>query len=462
MHQPQSTGIIITDLPPELLAPICSYLGLEDLIRVVRTCKYIRAVVLDHHLPRAISERAQLLFKNCPVYCQSCPGGVSIKDQCYHEAPINFTCQITPKFKGTSGMLRESIEAELSILYFTAAVQDQLLKTERAHSSIVAHLEFLSKYVYTRGRFPCSYGKLLLAIKFYSCSCPADVFSIESIVAEIPPLLVTKYFDLQKLKKIKLTFRIWWYKSLETGSIWMRMIADDPVFTSANCVWDPDKGMYLSPVRGEPLADALDAIADLEELFKQALNLEDISLHVKVQNQTIQPLSTLSSPLKSLSDAMMGLKKLLSLHLETHILHPAFFLPVPASVKCLSLSNVEGYSKAWWKQFAKFPFQNVEELTLQYATENRLCNGVDTDNMPRELHEIENMGFELGDVEIQGLKLFKFHDTHRFYLPRDLIPCILRKNPGLEEQGKKSLAESYGKTTAMICKGRLEKVVNRC
>ncbi|KAF3078640.1 hypothetical protein TWF102_003282 [Orbilia oligospora] len=78
-------------------------------------------------------------------------------------------------------------------------------------------------------------------------------------------------------------------------------------------------------------------------------------------------------------------------------------------------------------QFAKFPLKGLEALILR----------IHKDCWP------EKPGSSF--------------DTSEYFLPRDLIPCILAKNKGIREEDMKILTESYGKVMAARCKPRWKK-----
>ncbi|KAK6356457.1 hypothetical protein TWF718_000816 [Orbilia javanica] len=83
----------------------------------------------------------------------------------------------------------------------------------------------------------------------------------------------------------------------------------------------------------------------------------------------------------------------------------------------------------------------------------------DTDGALRDSFDIEKMGFEIGNTQTKNLKSFKYHDSFQYFLPRDLIPCILKDNSGIQEMDANKLAKSYAKAMTARCQTLWAKAV---
>ncbi|RVD90312.1 uncharacterized protein DFL_001286 [Arthrobotrys flagrans] len=165
-----------------------------------------------------------------------------------------------------------------------------------------------------------------------------------------------------------------------------------------------------------------------------------------------RPLPTHVPALEELTQTFLALKRLHTLDIRVYLFHPSYFIPVPEGVKTVSFFHVNLYSKAWWMEFSKFPFRNVENMEIFPSEEefgyifarDDYQVGVDRDGTERTPEEIRIKGYRLGDVQVRGLKWFKFEDTEKLFLPRDLILCVLKKNEGLDEEVKQDLIQQSG------------------
>ena len=90
-------------------------------------------------------------------------------------------------------------------------------------------------------------------------------------------------------------------------------------------------------------------------------------------------------------------------------------------------------------------FPSEEEFGYIFARDDYQL-GNDRDGTLRTPEEIEIKGYKLGNVEIKSLKKFKFEDTEKLFLPRDLTLCILKRNDRLDEQVKLDLMRQSGVT----------------
>ncbi|KAF3199637.1 hypothetical protein TWF679_001255 [Orbilia oligospora] len=422
-NEPRSKSI--TDLPPELVAPICSYLRIDDLVRTMRTCKYLHAVG-SAQLPKKINSELQSLLS----FISRSRYRTSSRD------PIKLTWRNDDLLANADEEDDSNARSDVLLGSLLKAVKRQLAKPDLPRVSLAPHIiSFDGEAVQERD----IYYAILEVLRYYSCSRSEREYAMQFVEARTQPYIITRFFDLHKLRKLTLKFHI---------ASWSNARMPD----------------------GEPLEQSLETASDLAKLLRRAENLSSLSLHMKVElHHEYRPLKTLPPALEALSDAVGGLKRLRSLRLKNFLFHPGFFLPVPKSVSRLSFHNIHAYPKSWWMQFAKFPLKGLEILVLRihkdswpekpgssfgelYGTHQH-----DTDGSLRDPREVEKMGFELGDVHIKGLRCFTYEDTSEYFLPRDLIPCILAKNKGIREEDMKILTESYGKVMAARCKLRWKK-----
>ncbi|KAF3193607.1 hypothetical protein TWF225_009176 [Orbilia oligospora] len=454
----ESRSKSITDLPPELVAPICSYLRIDDLVRTMRTCKYLHAVG-SAQLPKTISCELQSLLS----FISRSRYRTSSRD------PIKLTWRNDDLLANAE---EEDSNARSDVLLgsLLKAVKRQLAKPDLPRVSLAPHIiSFDGEAVRERD----IYYAILEVLRYYSCSRSEREYAMQSVEARTQPYIITRFFDLHKLRKLTLKFHISSWQTtrfsrgvgnINTGKNYRfgeQFESDYRSTYSRSNARMPD---------GEPLEQSLETASDLAKLLRRAENLSSLSLHMKVElHHEYRPLKTLPPALEALSDAVRGLKRLRSLRLKNFLFHPGFFLPVPKNVSRLSFHNIHAYPKSWWMQFAKFPLKGLEALILRIHKdfwpekpsssfgELYGSHQHDTDGSLRDPREVEKMGFELGDVHIKGLRCFTYEDTSEYFLPRDLIPCILAKNKGIREEDMKILTESYGKVMAARCKLRWKK-----
>ncbi|KAF3210670.1 hypothetical protein TWF191_011150 [Orbilia oligospora] len=277
---------------------------------------------------------------------------------------------------------------------------------------------YLSKPVIKNEQF----HSIFRALKDLSSSRPASEFSITSITGQFNPTLLTKIFDTKKLTRLSISFK--------------------------QIQWNSD------PNTPEPSWRTKEDIIALKELFNQSPNLEVLVLNPVMEIVDFRPLPEDVPALQDLTQVFLTLKKLHTLDMRVYLFHPSYFIPVPEAVKTLSLYHVNLYSKAWWIEFSKFPFKNVETLEVFPSEEefgyifarDDYQLGKDRDGAPRTPEEIEIKGYKLGNVEIKSLKKFKFEDTEKLFLPRDLTLCVLKRNDRLDEQVKLDLMRQSGLT----------------
>ncbi|KAF3313267.1 hypothetical protein TWF173_006225 [Orbilia oligospora] len=250
-----------------------------------------------------------------------------------------------------------------------------------------------------------STGSILRALNKYSHFHPASEFSITSLSTgfSLSQHDLSTFFDIRKLTKLSLRFF--------------------PTF------WEYDYSMgFPNSETSQHAHFALNEkllrdIKNLRNLLLKASNLEVLSLRPHVSFiRVVQPLSVLPPALDELGQAVEGLTKLETLKISEYLFHPAFFLPVPKTVKKLQYKKVNKLSQEWWSRFAKAPLTNVESLSIR-LDDIGLC--------PRGVFRESGKGFNIEDIEIKSLKRFICQGVGNPCLPKDLVECINRSNTEL-------------------------------
>ncbi|KAK6515537.1 hypothetical protein TWF506_007868 [Arthrobotrys conoides] len=448
----------ITDLPPELVGPICLYLKIGDLVRVMRTCKYLYAVAYSRmSLVNYWEFQSLLTFADRNEHKMSSLGPITVSLR--NKVLLDKT-EEDPKAR-----------SKVSLGTLLEAVKRQLFQSANPQSLVPYIVDFDGEAVQGHD----VYYAILNALRYYSHSRVGREYFMQNIEARTQPYVITRFFDLWKLKKLTLKFYIssWqvtepWHEveKFTVGKYYAFEESTTPMESEYRSIYA--QSGYRKQYE-KPLEQTLETALDLAKLFQRAKNLCTLSLYMKARfHHHYLPLTTLPPALKALSDAFMGLKKLESVRLRNFLFHPGFFLPIPNTVTRLSFHNVHAYPKAWWIQFAKCPLRGLNELIfrdyedgwpekpdsmLDMRYGNRWC---DTDGRYRDPLEIENMGFELGDVQVEKLIYMVYEDSFEYFLPRDLIPCILAKNKAMKQKDMETLTRSYVQVMSTRCKLRWE------
>ncbi|KAK6502574.1 hypothetical protein TWF506_003153 [Arthrobotrys conoides] len=412
--------ISMLTIPPELHISIFAFLGIGDLSRLVQTSKYFHRTA-GHYLRRRIDYlTSDAIWK---FQDGTAPDTVPIE-----RAP--FIQDDFFDFRYAFGLDYTTVDLDLNSddsndsdgskkhsVHKMNDFLDSVKEVVNARGVGIRDGElYLSKPVIKNEQF----HSIFRALKDLSSSRPASEFSITSITSQFNPGLVTQIFDTHKLTKLSISFKqIQW-----------------------NC----------DPNTPDPSWRTREDILALKTLFNQSPNLEVLILNPVMEIVDFQPLPPDVPALEELTQAFLALKKLHTLDMRVYLFHPSYFIPVPESVRTLSFYHVNLYSKAWWIGFSKFPFKNVESLEIFPSEEefgyifarDDYQLGNDRDGAPRTPEEIEIKGYKLGDVEIRSLKKFKFEDTEKLFLPRDLTLCVLKRNEGLDEQVKLDLMRQSG------------------
>ncbi|KAK6496155.1 hypothetical protein TWF481_002179 [Arthrobotrys musiformis] len=405
-------------IPPELHISIFAFLGIGDLSRLVQTSRYFNRTA-GHYVRRRIDYQtsdAILKFENAePAPPETVPieRAPFIQDDFFDYRfafGLDFM-KVGPNAADNDGEIKKASVHKMSA--FLEVVKEAI----NPQGPRIRDGEFYaSKPVIKNEQF----RSIFRALRDLSYSRPASEFSITSLTSQFNPTTITRLFDTQKLTKLSISF-----KQVE---------------------WTPTAGAT------EPSDRTIKDIIALKELFRLSPNLEVLILNPVMEILDFQPLPSHVPALDELAKTFLGSKRLHTLDVRVYLFHPSYFFPVPECVKTLSFYHVNLYSKAWWMEFSKFPFRGVENLEIFPSEEefgyifarDDYQIGTDRDGTERTPEEIGIKGYRLGDVEVSGLKNFKFEDTEKLFLPRDLILCILKKNEGLDERVKQDLIRQSG------------------
>ncbi|KAK6527001.1 hypothetical protein TWF281_010197 [Arthrobotrys megalospora] len=442
MPSPKSPLSHFQVLAPELVFQICSYLDKEDLPNLLPTCRYLHNAVSGYLRDEANRTTVNTLSE--AVSRDNLLG-------------IEFTRKAkSGKDVDTRIGLGVLIEALETLIKHKTKVVTIAMKANAYSISSDGHRD------------------LLLTLKAFSYTRPASEFAINSITAELPPDEIAKVFDVRKLTRLNLSFHVKPWSQIPKydsgvlnieGAEYRNATIEERQILRANAYKQYE----------EPSPEIIADIASLNKLLVRAQSLEYLQLTpIMYHYKKFRPLETLPSELEELKETFIKLKRLRSFELDGFLFHISFFPPIPENVERLSLKNIQYYSKAWWMEFAKHKFTNLKELQLDYDPVFRQYSMYESDTSL--LHrdgtlktpdEVEN-GFKLGNVEVQGLERFIHERTHNplfnkhFCFPADLVSCIVRRNGGLGQKTKQSLANRHAEETIERCRERLEKVMESC
>ncbi|KAK6508398.1 hypothetical protein TWF506_010491 [Arthrobotrys conoides] len=427
-------------LAPELVFQICSYLDSQDLPNLLPTCRYLHHAVSGYLHDEASKTTLQVLS----------------------EAKSNHFYGIEFKKKIKSGGDDTVIGLDVLIEAIETLLKE---KTKSVTMSFSVSRESIR---------PEGHRDLLLALKAFSYTRPASQFSINSLTAEVSPDELSRVFDVRKLTRLNITFHV---------NPWNKIPKYDSGVLDVECTEYRDGTIeYRQTLREKayekynlPSPEILEDISGLNKLLTRAQNLEHLQLYPMVLHyKKFRPLKSLPPELEELGNTFKNLKKLRSLELDEFLFHASFFLPAPENLERLLLKNIQYYSKAWWLQFAKYKFTNLKELYIdydpvfrQYSTYESDTPFLHRDGTLKTPDEIEN-GFKLENVEIKSLEKFIYERTHNslfnkhFCFPVDLVPCIVRRNEGLDPKIKRALANRHAEETVEKCRERLERVIRDC
>ncbi|KAK6352229.1 hypothetical protein TWF730_009059 [Orbilia blumenaviensis] len=172
-------------------------------------------------------------------------------------------------------------------------------------------------------------------------------------------------------------------------------------------------------------------------------NLIHLSLATNSSRYEPVELYNFAKALRGLQRTVLGLRKLKVMELHGLIFHPCFFLHPPESVKIFRVESggISNVSAAWWKKFAACAFTNVEEMVLD-TQHMSLGSWTSGDDEEEQQTDIKFWIFGVGDVKIESLRKFRAPLLETLQInhgPLDLLECVLKKNPNLDEDSARRL-----------------------
>ncbi|EGX54304.1 hypothetical protein AOL_s00004g337 [Orbilia oligospora ATCC 24927] len=387
----------LSNLAPELLLNIISSLEANDLAQLVQTCRYLYNTGNEIKILRQVeavdADTLKFILGLEQPYVEG--WNYSIVRRGSMMFAVSFTIiDVEPGSKPRVSTLDSSSSAIFDVLADQIATRNKRIVD--------------GKFRVGSGILDCdSTGSILFALKKYSHVHPASEFSIASLSTEfsLSQHDLSTFFDTQKLTKLSLRFpAAFWEYDYSMG------------FPSSEASQQAHFALNKKLLRD---------IENLRDLLLKVSNLEILSLRPHVSFfRVIQPLMVLPPALDGLGQAVEGLTKLHTLKISEYLFHPAFFLPVPKTVKKLQYKKVNKLSQGWWSRFAKAPLTNVESLSIR-------SDGIGL--RPRSVFRESEKGFNIEDIEIKSLKRFICQGVENPCLPKDLVECINRRNTGLEQ-----------------------------
>ncbi|KAF3084128.1 hypothetical protein TWF594_011805 [Orbilia oligospora] len=404
-------------MPTEILLLVFDHLDFEDLVSLLPTCKHVRQVAF-YSLSKIIDERTVKTISEFQESDAERTATVPIKDlQVLRSSEYDNSRGLHIEFTVVDGDNQKTTETSA---YDISHFLDLINIAIKSGKMDILNAEL---YISEPVSKDCKFSKLFVALKHYSLTRSPLEFSITSLSSRMSPANMTRLFDTNKLTKLAIFFgkscREWWSASIS------------------------------------------DEIKDFQELLKRTSNLEQLEIlssgPIGLGFELIPSGALIKhSRLEGLREAFSNLKKLHTMRLDTFLFCSSFFIPIPENVKTLSLAHVAHYPRQWWDEFAKHPFKNLESLKLSLCG-TRECfeqGGLGTHLTPTWPSE----GIRdhiLGDVEVRGLKDFYCDEAQIPYLPSDLIPCLLERNPGLQEYSQRQSAKKYSAMLLQRCKEEL-------
>ncbi|KAK6351537.1 hypothetical protein TWF718_004696 [Orbilia javanica] len=167
------------------------------------------------------------------------------------------------------------------------------------------------------------------------------------------------------------------------------------------------------------------AKAELEHLvdvLSRAPGLKFLRLENFLKNTASGPqydifeMHLIGEDLGKLQQAILGLEKLETLVLSGVIFHHSWFVIPPKNVRTLDVKGP--FTDVWYREFAKQPLVGVEDLTIAYCDDG--CGIWESS---------EGWELDLGPVRVEGLKRFAFLGYDG---PEDWVGGLVERNRGLE------------------------------
>ncbi|KAK6512301.1 hypothetical protein TWF481_001191 [Arthrobotrys musiformis] len=393
----------LSKMPPEIAYNIVSNLDdLDDLVCLMKTSRYMHSI--GHgRLRQRIDETLMDFATETKGWSPPTKGGL---ESSWKEDSKSFSVSFEIKTKRAKYPRKTS---NLDSEQFLEAMVKQLTK-KKNNPNIIGAVELSNAKILTYPGISRAF-KLLFMHSFFT---PAEKFGITSLTTDLSLHDIRKHFDTKKLTKLDLTFSttFWEYDYSKIGV---------PL----------EKSVCISPKIG-----TVREIKVLKNIILRCPNLESLSLKPQVGPLGVTvPLTVPRRVFAQLEKAVMGLGKLHTLEISGYLFHPSFFLPVPENVKTLKYHNCNKLSPEWWSKFSEAALTNVEDLDIHIDGTRHLpgfyreAGGGFTSSLSQNLN-----GFVIGDVKVKTLKQFGCKLPTNPCLPRDLVECIERNNPGLDEK----------------------------
>ncbi|KAK6499032.1 hypothetical protein TWF481_011601 [Arthrobotrys musiformis] len=435
---------------PELFSNVIAYLNRTDTFSLLLTCKALYPAAhqrlwstldlseypLFFNHEDAISNQGRHKLAQLLKIYRSDLSGLKLVHTLHLNGGVFSKTSVTRTsgLMGTLGdqLYRRSMEPRHVSLDISSTYCDIGLESSNSYTSKdgLFFLQVLKDY--SRSRAPVFFT-LHLTADFIGPTLHRDKFKIN----------LSDILDLTKLTKLNLTLYLR-NRILSTD--------DQEALWDSGEEWEDNQPGNRSPQ--QKFAD-YDVIGDsdtgnireqaklLSGLLFSTPNLIDLCLATNSSRYEPVELYNFAKALKALQRTVLALRKLRVLELHGLIFHPCFFLHPPESVKVFRVESggASNVSAAWWKKFAACPFTNVEEMTLN-TQHMALGNWTSSDDEEEQQTDIKFWIFGVGDVKIQGLRKFRaplletLQITHG---PLDLLECILKKNPNLDEDSASRL-----------------------
>ncbi|KAK6502773.1 hypothetical protein TWF481_007820 [Arthrobotrys musiformis] len=320
-------------------------------------------------------------------------------------------------------------------------------------------LELCRKYLFemhdeSRQNKRSQFGNLISEVNRYSKGKLQNQVSLDLKYECSSIKGISADFDYSKLTKLDLRFK--------------NPIAEGPVHDIMGpAKWARDYTNYSNQARD---------ITALTKLLSTATNLRELTLEPKSARPyhrdviTMSPLPASVELLQKLQIAISRLGRLKTFHVSDFLFDPSFFPTPPTSVTTVMYTKVERVSRSWWRQFASYDFPNVDSMTIHYQHELALGSsrrewwrGID-DDLTQEADGgydgFQHWKFKINNVVVTGLKEFICEDRRDYFLPTDLVECIVRNNQGIQEKWREPMAAHYEISLSVECQARLMKPIS--
>ncbi|KAK6543062.1 hypothetical protein TWF694_006988 [Orbilia ellipsospora] len=423
----------IASLPTELIWDILDYLPLRDRVRFLRICKPLHASAYSH------------LWSRFHLVGYTSPQGYEVRDGSTEEGVgptgrarlLQLVNELGPDALGFKYIKVMGFERHLFELVGRDAGKDPGNELVRIFASQIEQ------------------GKMTL-----SCA----EFAVSPRIERANPRVIDFLIKLRRYTE---------QKSQEEFSLHLKATS---IATVRSDLFDLTKIKRLTLFLDDyyridvTVAGTVNYILGLTRVLSVATHLQRLVISgPRYALNAIPQITVMKEPLQQLQDSLSKLKRLRELELEGLIFHPSFFPIPPGNVKKVSLSTV--VSMAWWRQFARCPFPEVDELTL-YPTHIHASKSStfeiseaswisDTDE-EFSIPGFRNHFFELGDVAVRGLKRFNTANIKKAPCPSDLSICIIRKNKMLEGKVVEQYMDDFREDLDRECQSTFQNAYASC